>query len=134
VRSINLLKIAGEAELLHIRALLARQGRRAAFGAAALVFAVAVLVLAEALGWQILRLYVAGILATIILLAINLLIAGVFGLLAARSSPSNTEREALRLRREAMDMARGALSITAAFPLLRLLGSRRRRAFFRFGR
>jgi hypothetical protein len=81
-----------------------------------------------------LRLYVAGILATLILLGINLVIAGVLGAVAARSSPSHTEREALRVRREALVGARGALPITAAVPLLRLLGRKRRRAFFRFGR
>jgi hypothetical protein len=81
-----------------------------------------------------LRLYVSGILATCILLGINLIIAAVFGLLAMRSSPGHAEREALRVRREALEGAMGALSITAAFPLLRLVGRRRRRAFFRFGR
>jgi hypothetical protein len=119
VRSV-LIKIAAEAELLRLRALLARQGRRAAFGIGAFIFAVAVLVLAEVLGWQVLRLYVSGILATCILLGINLVIAAVFGLLAIRSSPAHAEREALRVRREAFEGARGGLSIAAAFSLLRL--------------
>ena len=110
VRSINLLKIAAEAEALRLRALLARQGRRAAFGASALVFVLAVLALAQIAGWQTLRLYVASIPATLILLGINLVIAGILGVLAARSSPSHAEREALRVRREALDGARGALS------------------------
>ena len=134
MRSINLLKIAAEAETLRLRALLARQARRAAFGASAVVFALIVLALAEIAGWQTLRLYVTGILATLILLGINLAIAAILGAVAARSSPNQTEREALRVRREALEGARGALSITAAFPLLRLVGRRRRRAFFRFGR
>jgi hypothetical protein len=134
VRSVNLLKVAAEAETLHIRALLARQARRAVFGAIAIIFALAVLALAEIAGWQTLRLYVTGIPATLILLGINLVIAGVLGAVAARSSPGHTEREALRVRREALVGARGALSITAAVPMLRLLGRKRRRAFFRFGR
>lgn len=133
MRSINLLKIAAEAETLRLRALLERQARRAAFGASAFVFALIVLALAEVAGWQTLRLYVTGILATLILLGINLVIAAVLGAVAVRSSPNQTEREALRVRREALEGARSALSITAAFPLLRLL-RRRRRAFFRFGR
>jgi hypothetical protein len=134
VRSVNLLKIAAEAEVLRLRSMLARQARRAAFGASALIFSLIVLALAEIAGWQTLRLYVTGIVATLILLGINFVIAAGFGALAARSSPSHTEREALRVRREALDGARGALSITAAFPLLRLVGRKRRRAFFRFGR
>src|SRR4051812_3152451 len=118
---------------MRLRAMLARQGRRAAFGAGSLFFALAVLALAEIAAWQTLRLYVTGIVATLILLGINLVVAAVLGMLAARSSPSRTEEEALRVRREALDGARSALSITAAVPLLRLVGRRRRRAFFRFG-
>jgi hypothetical protein len=137
VRSINLLKVAAEAEVLRLRALLARQGRRAAFGVVAVIFVLGVLVLAEVAGWQLLRLYVAPISATLILLGINLVIAGLFGMLAARSSPGHAEREALRIRRQALDAARGTLSLTAAVPvastLLRLgrRGGGRRQSWFR---
>jgi hypothetical protein len=137
VRSINLLKVAAEAEVLRLRALLARQGRRAAFGVVAVIFVLGVLVLAEVAGWQLLRLYVAPISATLILLGINLVIAGLFGMLAARSSPGHAEREALRIRRQALDAARGSLSLTAAIPvastLLRLgrRGGGRRQSWFR---
>jgi hypothetical protein len=137
VRSINLLKVAAEAELLRLRHVLARQGRRAAFGVVAVIFMLGVLVLAEVAGWQVLRLYVASISATLILLGINLVIAALFGALAAWSSPGHAEREALRIRRQALDAARGALSLTAAVPvastLLRLGGRRggRRRSLFR---
>jgi cobalamin biosynthesis protein CobD/CbiB len=87
-----------------------------------------VLVLAEVTGWQVLRLYVASISATLILLGINFVICAFFGMLAARSSPSHAEREALRVRRQALDGARGALSFTAAVPLVgTLLGFGRRR-------
>ena len=51
VRSVNLLKLAAEAELLRYRYMAARQGRRAAFGALALVFVLAVLVLSEVAAW-----------------------------------------------------------------------------------
>jgi hypothetical protein len=127
VRSINLLKIAAEAELVRLRAWAARQGRRAAFGAAALVFALGVLTLAEVAGWQAFRLYVAPIYATLILLGINLVITVTFGLLAARSSPSHTEREALQVRRQAVEAARGSLVLTTVVPATRLLRSDRRR-------
>jgi hypothetical protein len=117
VRSINLLRIAAEAELLRLRTMLARQGRRAAFGVVALIFVLGVLVLGEVAGWQVLRLYVASISATLILLGINFLIAAVFGGLAARFSPGRAEREAFRVRQQALDAARGALSLTAAVPV-----------------
>jgi hypothetical protein len=137
VRSINLLKVAAEAELLRLRFLLARQGRRVAFGVVAVIFTLGVLVLAEVAGWQVLRLYVAPISATLILLGINLVIAALFGALAAWSSPGHAEREALRVRRQALDAARAALSLTAAVPVastLLRLGRRRggrRRSLFR---
>jgi hypothetical protein len=57
MRSLNLLKVAAEAELLRLRAMMARQGRRAAFALIALIFALAVLMLAELAGWQALWLY-----------------------------------------------------------------------------
>ena len=44
MRIISLLKIAAEAEVLRLRATAERQGRRAALGAIALVFALGVLV------------------------------------------------------------------------------------------
>jgi hypothetical protein len=106
VRSINLLKIAAEAELLRLRTMMARQVRRGIFGAVAVVFGVAVLALAEVASWQALRLKFQPIPATLILLGINLAIAAVFGVLAARSAPSHTEQDALRVRRQALETAR----------------------------
>ena len=96
MRIISLLKIAAEAEVLRLRVTAERQGRRAALGAIALVFAIGALILAEMTGWQVLRLYVASIAATVILLGANLIIATVLGFFAARASPSRSELEALR--------------------------------------
>jgi hypothetical protein len=128
VRSINLLKLAFDAELLRLRAMMARQGRRAAFAVIALIFALVVLALAEATGWLALRHWLESIPATLILLGVNLVIAAIFGVLAARSSPGHTEQEALRVRRQALDAARGTLAFTAAVPaVIRLLGNGRDR-------
>ena len=126
MRSINLLKLALDAEVLRLRAMMARQGRRAAFGSIALVFALAVLALAEIAGWQGLRLRVEAIPTTLILLGINLVVAAVFGLLAARSSLGHAEQEARRVR-QALDAARESVFITAAVPAATsLLGFDRR--------
>jgi hypothetical protein len=126
VRIISLLRIAAEAEILRLRATAERQGRRAALGAIALVFALGVLVCAEITGWQVLRLYVASIAATIILLGANLVIAAILGFFAARTSPGRSEQEALRVRRDALEAARGSLAFTAAVPAAT--------ALLRFGR
>jgi hypothetical protein len=98
MRAVNLAKVAAEAEILRIRHMLKRQGMRAAFGLAALIFALGVLVLAHVAGWQVLRLYVPPIYATLILLVVDLMVAAIFGILAARSSPSHDEREALTIK------------------------------------
>ena len=108
VRNVNLLRVAFDAELLRLRAMMARQGRRAAFAVIALIFALVVLALAGATGWLALRHRFEPIPATLILLAFNLVIAAIFGVLTARSSPGHTEQKALRVRRQALDAAQGA--------------------------
>lgn len=53
--------------------------------------------------WQVARMYLAPINATLAALGGNLLLAIIFGVLAARSSPGQTEREALAIRQRALD-------------------------------
>jgi hypothetical protein len=117
MRAAKLVKIAAEAEILRIQHMLKRQGMRVAFGLMAAVFAVSVLVLVNITGWQVLRLYVQPIYVTLVLLGVNLVLAGIFGALAARSSPGYAEREALKVRRQALQEARGSLALTALVPL-----------------
>lgn len=138
MRSINLLKLALDAEILYLRAMLARQARRAAFGSVALIFALVVLALAEIAAWQGLRLRFEAIPTTLILLGINLVIAAVFGVLAARSARGHGEQEALRVRQQALDGARGSLIFATAVPaatrLLGFGGKGRRASWFGLGR
>jgi protein-S-isoprenylcysteine O-methyltransferase Ste14 len=117
MRAIKLAKVAAEAEILRIQRMLKRQAMRAAFGLVATIFGLGVLVLANVAGWQGLRLYVSSIYATLVLLAVNLLLAAVFGMLAARSSPSRTEREALAIRQQALHGARNSLALGALVPI-----------------
>jgi cobalamin biosynthesis protein CobD/CbiB len=116
MRSISLLRLALEVEVLRLRYLLQRQGRRAALGLLAAIFGVSALVLANVVGWQLLRLYVAPIYATLILLGVNLVIAVTFALLAGRSSPSHAEQDALRIRRDALEGAQSSLAFAVALP------------------
>ena len=116
MRATSLIRVAAEAEILRIRHLLKRQGMRAVLGLAGVVFILGVLVLANIAGWQVLRLYVSAISATLIMLGVNLLIAAIFGVLAARSSPSRTEREALEVRRRALQEARSSVALGALLP------------------
>jgi hypothetical protein len=117
MRAVNLAKVGAEAEILRLRHLLKRQGKRAAFGLVAVLFALGVLVLAHVAGWQVLRMYVPPIYASLILLGVDLVIAAIFGSLAARSSPSGAERDALAIRQRALHEARNSLALGALIPL-----------------
>ena len=136
MRAVNLAKIGAEAEILRLQHMLKRQGMRAALGLIAVLFALGVLVLAHVAGWQVLRLYVPPIYATLILLGVDLVIAAIFGILAARSSPSSAERDALAIRQRALHEARNSLALGALIPLagtlLRTRGNdTRKRPFWR---
>jgi hypothetical protein len=127
MRAVNLAKVAAEAEILRIQHMLKRQGIRAALGLVAILFALGVLVLTHVAGWQLLRLYVVPpIYATLILLGVDLVVAAIFGILAARSSPSLDEREALTIRQRALHGVRSSLALGALIPVAgALLRSRR---------
>jgi hypothetical protein len=136
MRAVSLVKVATQAEILRIQHMLKRQGMRAAFGLAALVFVLGALVLAHIIGWQLLRLYVSAIYASLIMLGVDLVIAALFGLLAARSSPSREEHEALDLRQQALHQARSSLALGAFIPVATALlrsrsGAREKRPFWR---
>jgi ribose/xylose/arabinose/galactoside ABC-type transport system permease subunit len=117
MRAPNLVKVAAQAELLRIQSMLKRQGRRAAFGLVALIFLVGALAAANVAGWQVARRYVEPIYATLIMLGVNLAIALIFGLSAARSSPGRDEREALEVRQRALREARSSLALGAVVPV-----------------
>ena len=117
MRATKLLRIAIEAEILRIQHMLKRQGVRVVFALLAAVFAISVLALVNITGWQVLRLYLPPIYATLILLGINFVIAAIFAVLAARSSPNYAEREALKVRKQALREAQGSLALTALVPL-----------------
>jgi hypothetical protein len=121
MRAANLAKIAVEAEILRIQHMLKRQGMRAVFGLLAVIFALGILVLANVAGWQLLQQHTQAIYATLIMLGVNLLFAAIFGLLAARSSPSRTERDALEIRRRALHEARSTLALGALIPVAGVL-------------
>jgi hypothetical protein len=130
MRAPNLVKVAAQAEVLRIQHMVKRQGVRAALSLAALIFIVGALASANVAGWQVARMYVEPIYASLIMLGVNLLIGIIFGLLAARSSPSQHEREALEVRQRALREARSSLALGAAVPVATTLlrywrGSRR---------
>jgi hypothetical protein len=94
MRSVNLIKVAIEAEILRYKSMAARQGRRARFGVAALIFGLGFLITLEIAGWQVARMYMLPIYATLCLMGLNFVVAAVFGFVAMRSSPGQSETDA----------------------------------------
>lgn len=126
MRAVDLTKVAAQAEILRIQHMLKRQGVRAAFGLIAFVFVLGALVLANVAGWQVLVQYVSPIYATLILLGVQLVLAVLFGALAARSSPSRAEREALDVRKRALREAGNSLALGSIIPIAGMLLRSRR--------
>jgi hypothetical protein len=131
MRAYRLLQVALQAEMLRWRSMAARMAVRAAFACVALLFLVGALTFAHVAGWAWLRLNqgfneyaTAGILG-----GVDLVIAIVFLVLAGRSGPGTTEREALEVRRRALHSVGNALSLgSMLIPVLRLANTMMRRA------
>jgi MFS family permease len=116
MRSVNLAKVAIEAEILRYKSMAARHGRRAAFGVVALIFGLGFLVTAEIAGWQAIRMYILPIYATLCVLGFNFVIAAVFAVVAMRSSPSRSEIDALAVRKKAVQALQTSMTISAIIP------------------
>ena len=102
MRAVELAKIAATAEALRLRRIVRRQGIRAAFGAVAGIFAVAVLVVLHVVGWHSLLGHVTPVQASLIILAVDFVIMVVFAILAIRDAPDPIEQEALAIRQQAV--------------------------------
>jgi hypothetical protein len=128
----RLARIAGEAEVVRLRALTSRMVMRVMFGAVALLFVLGALAFAHVAAWYWVRagLNQTFLAATGILGGADLLVAVILGLLAVRSAPSRVEVEALDVRRQAIQAMGSSLSLARmAIPVLRMAANlwRRRR-------
>ena len=114
MRSVELAKVAASAEALRLRRMARRQGMRAAYGAGAAVFAIGVLVLLHVVIYHVLTpAYVTPLIASLILLVLDLVVAGVFGLMAKSDKPDAIEEEALVVRKQAVVEMRKSMTIMA---------------------
>lgn len=128
MRSIELIKVATEAELLRLKLMVARQIRRVAIAFAAGVFCILALVFAEGCGWELMLQLTSALYASLVLAGVNLLLAVGLILVALRSSPGSSEREAIRVRQKALAASGGSLASLTTFRILGpLLVSRWRR-------
>jgi hypothetical protein len=125
MRSVNLIKVAIEAEILRYKSMAAHHGRRAAFGVVALIFGLGFLISLEIAGWQTIRMYILPIYATLCVMGFNLLVAAGFAIVALRSSPGWAEIDALEVRKKAVQGLQTSLTISALVPAAGYLWRRR---------
>lgn len=123
MRPLRLARVAAQAEILVVRRQMAGYARRAIWAAAAVLFAVGVLIMAHIIAYLALRQYagLAAIPAVAIVLAADLVIAVIFAVLAAGSTPDPILDDAIRLRDQSLDQARQSLTLAALVaPLTRI--------------
>ncbi len=114
MRSVELAKIAASAEALRLRQMAKRQGMRGAYGAGAAVFAIALLVMVHVVIYHLLTPgYVTPLVASLIILALDLVVAAVLGLMAKSDKPNPIEDEAKQVRQQALVEMRKATSMMA---------------------
>ncbi len=113
MRTVDLGRTAAQAEVLRIKRLVRRQAMRAVWGVVAAVFLIAVLVMLHAVIFALLTTALSPLWATVVLLVIDLLIAIVFIVLAARGAPDTLEVEARNIRDQALLEMRESVAISA---------------------
>ena len=125
MRTLRLAQVAAQAEALIVKRTALRYGRRAAYGAVAAVFGLALLVMVHVTGWLALTGFggITPFWSSVIVLGVDLLIAGLFALLARGSLPDPIEREARDLRdRSLLELRNTALLGFALGPAGRVAG------------
>lgn len=111
MRAVELAKVAANAEALRLREMSKRQAMRGAYGGAAALFGIAVFVLLHVVVFYLLVPHVTPLVATLILLAFDLVVAAVCGLKAAKSVPGAVEAEAYEIRKQALLDMRGSVTV-----------------------
>lgn len=113
MRTIELAKVAASAEALRLRRVAHRQGMRAAYGAGAAVFAIAVLVLLHVVAYNAMVPGLSPLVASLIILAVDLIVAAILGYLALSNKPDAVEDEAKMIRQQAIVELRKSMTAVA---------------------
>jgi len=113
MRTVDLAKIAASAEALRLRRIARRQGMRAAYGAAAAVFGIAVFVLLHVVAYHAMVPPLSPLIASLILLAFDLVVAAVLGYLALSNKADAIEDEAKMIREQAVVEMRRSVTTMA---------------------
>jgi len=113
MRAVELAKVAAAAEALRLRRIAHRQGMRAAFGAGAAVFGIAVFVLLHVVAFYAMVPALSPLAAIVIILGVDLVVAAVLGFLAMSNTPDAIEVEAHQVRQQAVAEMRKSITLIA---------------------
>ncbi len=113
MRTVELAKVAASAEALRLRRVAYRQGMRAAYGAGAAVFAIGVLVLLHVVAYNAMVPRLSPLVASLILLAADVILAAVLGYLALSNKPDAVEEEAKMIRQQAVVELQKSMTVMA---------------------
>jgi membrane protein YdbS with pleckstrin-like domain len=130
MQPIRALRVAAEAEGLRLRSQAQRTAVRVAMGLIALVFLTAALVFLHLALWYVLRLALewSQYSSAAVVAAVDIILAVLLGMMAARSSPGQVEREALEVRQRAMTSFGSTLAVsTMVIPVVRVMMDKARR-------
>ena len=93
MRTLELGKIAAQAEKIRLQQLVRRQTRRMIYLAVAAIFAMGAIGMVHVLLWNVLSLKLGSLWASAILLGMDIIVAGGCSLVGARSRPTHTETD-----------------------------------------
>jgi hypothetical protein len=115
MRTVRLARVAAQAEILLLRRLLAVAIRHAIFGVVAAVFAIAVLVMLHVMAVMALERFaiLSPIVSVAIVLGVDLVVAALFGAMAAGKITDPVADEARRVRDTSIEQARQSLTLAA---------------------
>src|SRR5579884_4322672 len=111
MRSVQLAKVAAQAEKLRLQRLARRQAFRVVYAIIAAVFGIGALAWIEVVIWFALRNAIEPLQASLVLFGINLLPMAVLLGLAAHSAPDRIEREAETVKTDALAEMREAVIV-----------------------
>ena len=107
-----------------LRRMVRRQIMRAVYGVVAAVFMIGALILVHVIGFEALAPYLTPLEDSAVLFAVDLVIAIVFGILAARGAPDAVEVEAKQLRDQSLGAMKESLAIATLIGPVGRLASR----------
>ena len=113
MRTVELAKVAASAEALRLRRVAVRQGWRAIYGVGAAVFGIAVFVLLHVVAYNAMVPAISPLIASLILLAVDLILAAILGYLALSNKPDSVEDEAKMIRQQAIVELRKSMTMVA---------------------